>query len=234
MPDERPIVLAVTGASGSAYAVRLLQVLLQTRHSVELLVSGAARQVAVRELGIDFPPNDAESSEWTAFPERVLKTTPLSAWGFQNVVSPEAPDNGIASQTVHVRSVSDYTAGIASGSFLTGGMIICPCSTGTLSSVACGISTNLIHRAADVHLKERRPLVVVPRETPLSLISLENMVRLTNAGATVLPSMPGFYHHPTCIADLVDFVVARICDHLHIQHNLSARWGSDAPRSREP
>ena len=107
-------------------------------------------------------------------------------------------------------------------------MVICPCSMGTLSAIATGASTNLIHRAADVHLKERRPLVLVPRESPLSLIQLENMTRLSQAGATVLPSMPGFYHQPRSIADLVDFVVARICDHLHVPHKLMQPWGEQS------
>ena len=103
--------------------------------------------------------------------------------------------------------------------------MICPCSMGTLSSIACGASTNLIQRAADVHLKERRQLVLVPRETPLSSIALDNMTKLSQAGATVLPAMPGFYHAPTCLADLVDFVVARVCDHLSVPHQLMQRWG---------
>jgi 4-hydroxy-3-polyprenylbenzoate decarboxylase len=119
----------------------------------------------------------------------------------------------------------DYSAGIASGSFQTAGMVVCPCSMGTLASLASGLSTNLIHRAADVHLKERRKLIVVPRETPLSTISLQNMKTLAEAGAVILPAMPGFYHRPRCLLDLVDFVVARICDHLEVPTQLSRRWG---------
>ena len=105
-------------------------------------------------------------------------------------------------------------------------MIICPCSMGTLSSIAAGNSSNLIQRAADVHLKERRPLILVPRETPLGMIQLENMVRVSRAGATVMPAMPGLYQKPTSIGDLIDFIVARICDHLRIPHALTHRWGS--------
>jgi 4-hydroxy-3-polyprenylbenzoate decarboxylase len=120
---------------------------------------------------------------------------------------------------------SDFMTGIASGSFLTGGMVICPCSMGTLASVAHGMSSNLIQRAADVHLKEQRKLIVVPRETPLGSIQLENMKRLADAGAVILPAMPGFYNSPRSIDDLVNFVVARICDQLGIEHSMQKRWG---------
>ncbi len=120
----------------------------------------------------------------------------------------------------------DFTAGIASGSFPTGGMVIIPCSMSTLGAIAGGMTTNLITRAADVHLKERRKLIVVPRETPLSLIHLENMVKVTRAGAVVLPAMPGWYHQPRRLHDLVDFVVARICDQLEIHNSLMTPWGN--------
>ena len=114
----------------------------------------------------------------------------------------------------------------ASGSAPSRGMVVCPCSMGTLGSIAAGTSRNLVERAADVALKERRPLILVPRETPLSLIHLENMTRLTRAGATVLPAAPGFYHRPESIADLIDFVVARILDHLGVEHRIGRRWQS--------
>ena len=120
----------------------------------------------------------------------------------------------------------DRGATPASGSAPSAGMVICPCSMGTLASIAAGTSRNLVERAADVALKERRPLILVPRETPLSLIHLENMTRLTRAGATVMPAAPGFYHRPRSIDDLVDFVVARILDHLGVEHGLGARWRS--------
>ena len=116
-------------------------------------------------------------------------------------------------------------AGIASGSFRTAGMVICPCSMGTLAALATGNGSNLIHRAGEVHLKERRKLILVPRETPLSLIAIENMATVTRAGAIVLPAMPGFYHRPTKLEDLVNFVVSRICDHLGVDVNLIDRWG---------
>jgi flavin prenyltransferase len=116
-------------------------------------------------------------------------------------------------------------APIASGSFLTGGMVVCPCSGGTLAAISHAMGTNLIHRAAEVHLKERRKLILVPRETPLSLPQLDNMKRATEAGAIVLPASPGFYHGAKSIGDLVDFVVARICDQLGVEHSLIRRWG---------
>ena len=215
-----PVVLAITGASGSAYAVRLMQVLLQQENPVHLIISDAAREVARRELNSDFPANDAAPEIWLDFLNQVLLTGRASGWGF-------ATNHVSESCRLFVHTQKNYSAGIASGSFLTRGMVICPCSMGTLSSIACGASTNLIQRAADVHLKERRTLVLVPRETPLGLIALQNMTTLTTAGATIMPAAPGLYHQPTTLADIVDFVVARICDHLKIPHSLMNRWGTD-------
>lgn len=211
-------VLAITGASGTAYAVRLARVLLQAGCELHLVVSDAARQVADREIGLDFPRGSASADEWQRFLQTAFANVP--SWQLQDLTDGQEPPGQIV-----VHSQKDYSAGIASGSFLTGGMVVCPCSMGTLSSIAAGASTNLIQRAADVHLKERRPLVLVPRETPLGMIQLQNMVRLTQAGATVLPAMPGFYHHPRSIGDLIDFLVARICDHLQVPHSLVPRWG---------
>jgi 4-hydroxy-3-polyprenylbenzoate decarboxylase len=119
----------------------------------------------------------------------------------------------------------DWSAGVASGSYLTAGMVICPCSMGTLSAIAAGTSSNLIHRAADVHLKERRPLVLVPRETPLHLIHAENMARCIRAGAVMLPAAPGWYHRPRSLLDMLDFITARVLDQLSIAHSLGRRWG---------
>jgi len=127
---------------------------------------------------------------------------------------------------IHYCHYLDYTAPIASGSFPTNGMVVCPCSGGTLGAIVHGASTNLIHRAAEVHLKERRKLILVPRETPLSLVQLDNMKRAAEAGAVILPAMPGFYHRVTGVQDLVDFVVGRICDQLDVQNDLIPRWGS--------
>ena len=215
---NRNLVLAVTGASGTAYAIRLAQAMLHAGVHVHLLVSEAARMVSLREIGVELPSASADSAAWLNFLGTTLQKGPAASWGFSGV-------EFASDAELSVHSLRNYSAGIASGSFLTGGMVICPCSMGTLSSIACGASTNLIQRAADVHLKERRPLVLVPRETPLSSIALDNMTKLSQAGATVLPAMPGFYHSPTCLADLVDFVVARVCDHLSVPHQLMQRWG---------
>lgn len=198
-------VLAVTGASGSAYAIRLLDALLSAQRRVHLVFSAAGLQVLKHELGLSVNAARFEVSQ--LLPKRT-----------------SAADN----ELVTLHDVRDYSAGIASGSFRTDGMVICPCSMGTLSSVAHGLSTNLIQRAADVHLKERRKLIVVPRETPLGSIQLENMKRLSDAGAVILPAMPGFYHNPQSLDDMVDFVVARICDQLDVPHDLGRRWG-DTP-----
>jgi 4-hydroxy-3-polyprenylbenzoate decarboxylase len=126
----------------------------------------------------------------------------------------------------------DFRAGIASGSFPTAGMVVCPCSMGTAAAIAHGMSENLIHRAADVHLKERRKLVLVPRETPLGLVALRNLTACAEAGAVVLPAMPAFYTKPQSISDMVDFVVGRICDQLGVEHGLVKRWGDDPELSR--
>ena len=199
------LVLAVTGASGSAYAMRLLDTLLTAQRRVHLVFSAAGLQVLKHELGLSIDAANFKVAQ--LLPHRT-----------------STADN----ELVTLHDGRDYSAGIASGSFRTGGMVICPCSMGTLSSVAHGLSTNLIQRAADVHLKERRKLVVVPRETPLGSIQLENMKRLSDAGAVILPAMPGFYHNPQSLDDLVDFVVARICDQLDVPHDLARRWG-DTP-----
>jgi 4-hydroxy-3-polyprenylbenzoate decarboxylase len=215
------VVLAMTGASGVIYAVRLLQVLQGAVKQVHLTISPSAVLVLRQELGIDvdldrFEPRtllfDADSRERAkpppAIAEALASGPPASARGeiiyhhFENLMAP-----------------------IASGSFLTDGMVICPCSGSTLGAVVHGTGDNLIHRAASVHLKERRKLIVVPRETPLSTIQLENMRRAAEAGAVVLPAMPGFYHGVTSIRDLVDFVVTRICDQLGIDNQLMRRWG---------
>jgi 4-hydroxy-3-polyprenylbenzoate decarboxylase len=197
--DELPVVLALTGASGAPYAVRLLRVLVGARRTVHLTLSDSASQVLRAELDLDVS----------------VKRFDPSALGL------------VGPGRVVFHHHADFSAGIASGSFRTAGMVVCPCSMSTLAAIAHGITTNLITRAADVHLKERRRLILVPRETPLSLVHLENMAAVTRAGAVVLPAMPGWYHRPRTLDDLIDFVVARICDQLGVEHELSGRWGGD-------
>lgn len=223
------IVLAMTGASGALYSVRLLEVLLQAGRSVHLTISPAATQVFRQELGLaldltHFDPRQFIRVERVSGRPSVFEGLGASESGNGKIFVPNEPASGVGMLTYH--HFTDYSAGIASGSFLTSGMVICPCSMGTLAALASGLSTNLIHRAADVHLKERRKLIVVPRETPLGSIQLDNMKRLSDAGAVILPAMPGFYHNPQSIDDLIDFVVGRICDQLGFQQNLMRRWGS--------
>jgi flavin prenyltransferase len=203
---QPPIVLAMTGASGAIYATRLLEVLLDAEHHVHLIISPAAALVLKQELGLTV---DLDNFQLDSLAVR-SKNTGTSA-------------SQAGQLTYHHHQ--NLMAPIASGSFLTSGMVICPCSLGTLGAVVHGTGENLIHRAASVHLKERRKLIVVPRETPLSTIQLENMRRASEVGAVVLPAMPGFYHGATTIRDLVDFVVARICDQLGIANSLMHRWG---------
>ncbi len=213
----RRIVVAMTGASGSAYAVRLLQVLLGSDVEVHLTVSGAATQVLREELGLTVSVKGLKPESLIVTDEMVAGSERLQALGFPVV-------DGLDASLLKYHHNMDFNAGMASGSFLTDGMVICPCSLGSLGAIASGLSVNLIHRAADVHIKERRKLVLVPRETPLSAIHLANMTKLAEVGATVLPAMPGYYHQPKSMMDLVDFVVARICDQLGVEHSLMHRW----------
>ena len=196
------LVVAVTGASGSPYAVRLVEVLLRAGRTVHLTISPAAVEVFEREIG------------------RVPR---LDAFQPADLLGDAAGQLDLSRLRYH--HFRDFQSGIASGSFLTGGMVVCPCSMGTLAAIAHGVSENLIHRAADVHLKERRKLILVPRETPLGLIALRNMVSVTEAGAVVLPAMPAFYTRPASLADMVDFVVGRVCDQLGVENRLLERWG---------
>jgi 4-hydroxy-3-polyprenylbenzoate decarboxylase len=199
--SAEPVVLAFTGASGALYGLRLLQCLLSAQREVYLLYSKAAQWVFSMEAGLKLPgrPRDAE---------RVLLEACGSSGG-----------------RLRVFALGDWTAPIASGSTKARSMVVCPCTCGTLAAIAQGISENLIERVADVMLKERRQLILVLRETPLSPIHLENMLRLARAGATIMPANPGFYLCPQKIEDLVDFMVARILDQLEVPHSLVARWG---------
>ncbi len=196
--SRAPIVLAITGASGAPYAVRLLEALLRAEERVWLIISSHGWRLLQMEAGIG---SLAELRERTY------------ADGWDDCVT--------------IFDAEDRGAAPASGSAHTRGMVICPCSMGTLASLAAGTSRSLVERAGDVTLKERRPLILVARETPLSVIHLENMLRLTRAGAVVLPAAPGFYNQPRGIPDLVDFVVARILDHLDVEHSLGKRWGTE-------
>ena len=196
-----PIVMAVTGASGAPYAVRLVEALVAARQPVQLIVSDHGMRLLRTETDV------GTVAELRA-------RVGASAWDAHVTVF----DDG------------DRGAAPASGSARNRGMVICPCSMGTISAISQGTSRSLVERAADVALKERRTLVVVPRETPYSAIHLENMLRLTRAGAVVLPASPGFYHRPAEIGELVDFVVARVLDHLGVEHTLGRRWG-ESPES---
>ena len=192
----KTITLALTGASGLPYGMRLLECLLQSGQRVHLVYSQAAQIVAKQEL--DFVlPNRAQDAE------KIL-----------------AERLGKFSGELRVFGRDDWYAPMASGSNPGDAMVICPCTMGTLGKIASGISDDLITRAADVMLKEKRPLILVPRETPFSAIHLENMLKLSHAGAVILPPNPGFYHHPQSVQDIVDFVVARILDHLGVEQKL--------------
>jgi 4-hydroxy-3-polyprenylbenzoate decarboxylase len=211
------LVLGITGASGAVYAARLLEVLATAGHTVHLSISPAGCEVLRHELGLAVDLHRFRPHDLLAAGVRLRDPAEDSSACLDRV-------DALAARVVYHHH-GDWMAPIASGSFLTDGMVICPCSGGTLSGVVHGGSANLIQRAADVHLKERRTLVLVPRETPLSIVQIDNLRRAAEAGAVVLPAMPGFYHAPTSIADLVDFVVARVCDQLHVPHRLMRRWG---------
>lgn len=201
-PPRDPVVLAITGASGAPYALRLLQALVALRVPTWLIVSSHGWRLLQTESGIG----------------------DLAALRAQVEAGREP---GTFGDVVRVFDDADRGAAPASGSARSSGMVICPCSMGTVSAIAQGSSRSLVERAADVALKERRKLLLVPRETPLSLIHLENLTAVTRAGAVVMPAAPGFYHRPTEIAELVDFIVARVLDHLGIDHTIGRRWASE-------
>ena len=205
----RSVTLAFTGASGMPYGLRLLERLVAAKCSIYLLYSAAAQVVARQECDLTLPTQPREA-------ERLFTERCSAARG-----------------QIRAFAREDWNAPVASGSNAADAMVVCPCSMGTAGAIANGLADNLIERAADVMLKERRPLVLVPRETPLSLIHLENLAQLARAGAVILPPAPGFYTHPRTIDDIVDFVVARILDQLRVPHELVPRWGErpDAPRS---
>ena len=208
---SRPLIVAITGGSGAFYAVRLLRCLLADRRQVFLTMSPSGADVVRQELSVAVDIARFEA-------EKLLTSRP--DWSTREI---QLPDDW--NELLHYCHYQDYFTPIASGSFLSGGMIVCPCSGSTMSGIARSASGNLITRAAEVQMKERRKLILVPRETPLSSIALENMHRASTAGATILPAMPGWYHDVRELDDLVDFVVARILDQLEIPHSLMNRWG---------
>lgn len=199
--SEKTVTLALSGASGLAYGLRLLECLLNTGARVHLLTTQAAHVVAAQELNLTLPSRAADLEHWLH--ERYPGST----------------------TKLRVFSREDWFAPMASGTGAGDAMVVCPCSMGTLAAIAQGLSDNLIERAADVMIKENRKLILVPRETPFSALHLENMLKLARLGVTILPANPGFYHHPQRIEDLVDFIVARILDQLGISHELMPRWG---------
>lgn len=201
MSAAHTITLAFTGASGMPYGIRLLEILLAQGVHVYLLYSQVAQIVAQQEMKLTLP---SRAQEAEAF--------------FTDYFNAE---KGL----LRVFGREEWFAPVASGSNPADAMVICPCTMGTLSAVASGLNQKLIERAADVMLKEGRKLILVPREMPFSTIHLENMLRLARCGAIILPANPGFYHHPQSIQDIVDFVVARILDHLGVAHTLMPRWG---------
>jgi len=197
--QKSSITLAMTGASGAAYGLRLLECLVDADEKVDVLVSQPGQIVIGMETDWDFP---ARAAEQTRFLRERFDTENIQVYG-----------------------KDQWTAPVASGSGVARAMVVCPCTTGTLSAIATGASNNLMERAADVILKEKQKLVLVIRETPLSDIHLENMLKLSRMGVVILPANPGFYHKPRGLDDLVDFVVARILDQLDIEHSLMPRWG---------
>ncbi|MFW6345678.1 MAG: flavin prenyltransferase UbiX [Halomonas sp.] len=202
-----PVTVALTGASGAQYGLRLIEVLVAAHHEVWVMVSKAAHLVIATETDAELP----------ARPERLAEAL--------------AARSGAAPGQLRCFGREEWMAPVASGSGAPSAMVICPCSTGTLSAVATGASNNLIERAADVALKERRQLILVPRETPFSAIHLEHMLSLTRMGAVILPAAPGFYHQPRSVEDLVDFIVARILNQLGVEHRLMPPWGEPSPEA---
>ncbi|MFT6122759.1 MAG: 4-hydroxy-3-polyprenylbenzoate decarboxylase [Oleiphilaceae bacterium] len=195
------ITVAITGASGIQYGLRLTQCLINEGLRVYLMVSKAAQIVTATETDLKLPAQAAKMAQYLS--EKFnAKPGQLEVFGKEDWMAPVASGSGAPSQ-----------------------MVVCPCSTGTLSAIACGASNNLIERAADVALKERRKLILVPRETPYSEIHLEHMLKLTRMGAVIMPASPGFYHQPKTLDDLVDFIVARLLDHLGVEQKLVERWG---------
>jgi 4-hydroxy-3-polyprenylbenzoate decarboxylase len=199
--EQRRVTLAITGASGAQYGLRLLQCLVAADIQVMLMISRAAQVVIATETDLALPGRPEEQQ---AYLSRLY---------------------GAAPDQIRVFGREQWMAPVASGSGAPASMVVCPCSTGSLSAIATGASNNLIERAADVALKERRQLILVPREAPYSEIHLEHMLKLTRMGVVVVPASPGFYHRPQSVEDMVDFIVARILNQLGVEQRLLSRWG---------
>lgn len=198
---SKKITIAITGASGSAYALRLIECLIAADHQIYLLCSSAAKVVFDTEVGLKVPSSPDAASQFfidkfSAKPQQII-----------------------------VLGKEQWFSPVASGSAAPKQMVVCPCSTGTLAAIAQGMSDNLIERAADVVIKERGQLILVPRETPFSTIHLQNMLSLSQNGVTIMPAAPGFYHEPKSINDLIDFMVGRMLDHLGVEQSIMPRWG---------
>jgi len=201
MNKNDSITVGLTGASGMLYGLRLLQQLITANRGIDLIVSSAAQVVLSMENGLSVPGQPREMQRFFC---DYLQAAP---------------------EQLRVYGRDQWNAPVASGSAVNRAMVVCPCTSGTLAAIANGTSDNLLERAADVVLKEQRKLILVHRETPLSAIHLEHMLKLARLGVTILPANPGFYHQPETVDDLVDFIVARILDHLDIDHTLVTRWG---------
>jgi len=199
-PGEESVIVAMTGASGAAYGLRLIKRLAERGVFVHLLLSDAARVVMQQEISLSLPDAQAAAEAIAGHLQ-------------------------VDRETIRSYSLSDWFSPAASGSAGIRKMVIIPCSMGTLARIACGASDNLIERAADVILKERRKLIIVPRETPLSEIHLENMLKLSRLGVHIIPAMPGFYHRPTTLDEIIDFIVDRVLDHLHLPNPEAKTWG---------
>ncbi len=201
MKSEKTIALALTGASGMPYSLRLMEKILESGSRLYLIYSAVAQIVIKQEMGLSLPSRASDAEAY--FIERFK------------------PGKG----KLRVFGREEWFSPVTSGSNPPDAMVVCPCTMGSLAAFAAGMSQNVIERAVDVVLKERKKLIIVPRETPFSTIHLENMLKLSKAGAVILPANPGFYHHPETVADLVDYIVARILDHLDIPQDISPRWG---------
>ncbi|MEY3202670.1 MAG: hypothetical protein RIR70_2220 [Pseudomonadota bacterium] len=205
MSQQKTIAVALTGASGMPYGIRLIEVLVAAGVRVQVLYSQVAQIVARQEMDLSLPAraSEVEADFVTRF--------------------------GAASGQLRVYGREEWFAPLASGSNPPDAMVVCPCSMGTLAAIAAGLAQNLIERAADVVLKEQKKLVLVPRETPFSALHLENMLKLSRAGAVILPANPGFYHRPQSVQEIVDFIVARVLDQIGVTHSLMSRWGEESP-----